>query len=459
MTTTIDGSEYIEQARQLGSRAEVEELILKLAQEGKYLKLPFEQIYVAPAIWFWAMADYFSIGTWDDFVRVPISLPTAKKLCQMFGWTLPTSKMVDLIWRQADAKLPPMPMGPPKYPYDESMMSVQRYVVHNGWVQKRLRRLTLYTKDTLVAGHKKDIVITKKLTSKSGRLGLYGWHRLDGQPIQGPNVSVRHIETYYDYSHGFRPCLSRMMCEGREMDVLDVLSCSHLCCHISSEGSLYVPDYIQPKRDGKYDEDEPDTLRESGFFQSPSVSYPHTIPFRQARNYRYERLGSKPRIKCIVIHTMEAAEHPNTAENCATWFAGPHAPRASCHFCVDENSIVQCVKEKDTAWHAPGVNHCSIGIEHAGYAKQEAPEWDDEYSRNMLTLSAMLVARLCKRYGIPIKFATAEDLKRNPVGITYHSCVSDAFKRSNHYDPGKHFPLEKYLESVRRYAAELDGDE
>jgi len=140
------------------------------------------------------------------------------------------------------------------------------------------------------------------------------------------------------------------------------------------------------------------------------------MKFIQAKHY-YQG-GNTPRL--IVIHDMEYPERPTGAEWCAEFFAGPKAPGASAHYCVDSDSVVQCVKEEDGAWHTPGrlpdrfgveINRSSIGIEHAGYARQSAEEWMDEYSQAMLRQSAALVADLCLRHDIPPVLLTSEDLK------------------------------------------------
>lgn len=86
-------------------------------------------------------------------------------------------------------------------------------------------------------------------------------------------------------------------------------------------------------------------------------------------------------IDLIIIHDMEYPETPTSAEWCAQFFAGPHAPHASAHYSIDRDSIVQSVRDEDVAWHAPGANHDGIGLEHAGYAKQSRAEWLDDYSR------------------------------------------------------------------------------
>lgn len=180
------------------------------------------------------------------------------------------------------------------------------------------------------------------------------------------------------------------------------------------------------------------------------------MTFIQARNYT--RVGEPPRkIDLVVLHTMEYPERPESAEWCANYFAGRSAPRASAHYCVDANSTVQCVRDEDVAWAAPGANHNGIQIEHAGHAKQTAEDWSDPYSQAMLKRSALLTARLCKRHGIPVRSLQAAGLKRGLRGITTHAAVSEAFKRSNHWDPGQNFPMGKYLLLVKDAMSRLDA--
>ena len=168
--------------------------------------------------------------------------------------------------------------------------------------------------------------------------------------------------------------------------------------------------------------------------------------FIQARNYT--RTSGRA-IDVIVIHTMEAPEKPDTAENIARWFAGPTAPRASAHYCIDNNSIVQGVRDQDVAWAAPGCNHNGLQLEHAGYARQRPRDWQDEYSKAMLRLSAGLSSRLCRKHSIPVRWLSAADLKAGRRGITSHANVSAAFRKSSHWDPGAGFPVTDYLRMVK----------
>lgn len=175
-----------------------------------------------------------------------------------------------------------------------------------------------------------------------------------------------------------------------------------------------------------------------------------SIPFVRAR---YFTASNGRKIDLIVIHDMEAPETNDRAELVARWFSGATSPEASAHYCVDNNSIVQCVLDKDVAWHAPGANSNGIGIEHAGYAKQRAEEWRDEYSSAELALSARLTRQLCDKYQIPQEFVDSTGLKAGRRGITTHAAVSVAFKKSTHTDPGVNFPMAYYIDLVRQAGA------
>ena len=173
--------------------------------------------------------------------------------------------------------------------------------------------------------------------------------------------------------------------------------------------------------------------------------------FIQARNYTK---ASRTAIDLIVIHTMESPDKPGTAENVAAWFAGPSAPMASAHYCVDQDSVVQTVHDHDVAWHAPGANSNGIGIEHAGYAKRTHAEWAAPSVLAMLELSAALSATLCARWDIPVVRLSPDDLKAKKRGLCGHIDCTNAFsKGKGHWDPGPAFPWDWYLERVASYIA------
>lgn len=147
----------------------------------------------------------------------------------------------------------------------------------------------------------------------------------------------------------------------------------------------------------------------------------------------------------IVIHTMETPEGVDTAEQVARWFASPGAPDASAHYCIDQDSIVQCVDPIHVAWHAPGANRWGIGVEHAGRASQTAEQWRDQASSKILALSARLVGQLCFEWDIAVRRIGPAELLAGESGICGHYDVTKAFKKSTHTDPGPNFPWDEYL--------------
>jgi hypothetical protein len=153
-------------------------------------------------------------------------------------------------------------------------------------------------------------------------------------------------------------------------------------------------------------------------------------------------------INRIVIHSMEAPEKGDTAENVAHYLSNTSV-RASAHYCIDNDSIVQCVKEEDRAWHAPP-NPNSIGLEHAGYARQSPAEWKDSFSSAMLELSATFCASLCRKYNVPPVWLSALDLQSGKRGITSHYNVVLAWHKSDHTDPGGGFPSYQYCTRVQQ---------
>lgn len=177
--------------------------------------------------------------------------------------------------------------------------------------------------------------------------------------------------------------------------------------------------------------------------------------FIQAANYTK---ANRTAIDCIVAHTMENSEKPGTARAVAHWFGGAAAPKASAHACVDNLEVVCCVHEKDVAWAAPGMNGRGYHIEHAGRAAQDDAGWQDEYSQDMLKLSAKHAAAIAKKYDIPVVKLSPEDLVAGHRGFCGHVDVTLAFKKSTHTDPGKHFPWDEYLAMVAVFMGD-EGDD
>ena len=146
---------------------------------------------------------------------------------------------------------------------------------------------------------------------------------------------------------------------------------------------------------------------------------------------------------------MEIGERDGAAEACAAWFASP-VSEVSAHYCVDADTTIQCVREADIAWHARGGNANSIGIELAGYAGQQARDWNDDYSRAVLERAATLTAGGVRSISDPDSSPARRRARRGRRGITGHADVSVAFHKSDHWDPGPTFPWDRFLRLTTR---------
>lgn len=217
-----------------------EEAVLKAALSGQipaHLKttVPVTTTWTGPdgkthTGQFFVAPDYLAIGTDDDFVRMPMSPLTAQKIADKQQAVLPTKKMVDLIYQQADAKLVARPMS-----YKGPMQSNDYLARHNEDINGDLAGVA---QSALKAGHKKDVVITNRLASKPEGVAIYGFHKANGtvwQPLQIP-----HENTYADYSHGIRLVSKTMLVDGQPMDIRQVMASKELYGLVSDEGPMTV---------------------------------------------------------------------------------------------------------------------------------------------------------------------------------------------------------------------------
>ena len=176
------------------------------------------------------LPDYLAVGSDEDFLRIPMDLHTATSVAGRLGFALPTRKMVDAIYAQSDAKLAPEPMtaGP-------QMSSTAYYVTHNDRISTQRAALDA-PPGALLAGHKKDVVLTSRLASQAGKIAIYGWHRRDGRPIQP--LSTVHGSGYADYSHGIRLVSGVVFVDGEAKSLASVLRDPELAPLLSDEGPL-----------------------------------------------------------------------------------------------------------------------------------------------------------------------------------------------------------------------------
>jgi hypothetical protein len=177
------------------------------------------------------MPDYLSIGSDDDFVRIPMTPQTAQKIADRFGCTLPTRKIVDAIDRFAELHVAPHPMT-------KEREAVATFVEHNNIIEKQRGD---YVLGLLLIGSKKDIVLTPRIFERPQRLAIYGWRLMNGQPIQP--LTIVHWNQYVDYSHGVRLVRDDIEYDGKKAKISQLLADPEQCRVVSDEGPMKPPRY------------------------------------------------------------------------------------------------------------------------------------------------------------------------------------------------------------------------
>lgn len=188
---------------------------------------------VARTVEYEVMPDYLAIGSDADFVRMPMTPYTAQAFCDAFGFVLPTRRMVNDIWTAATTHLEPLPLT-------EAREASNTFLQHHHLIE---RQLAGTPRDAFVAGTKKDVVVTPLLSSKPGKVAIYGWHYTTGAPIQP--LYTGHVDWYVDYSHGIRPVRRTMRVNGNAMSYERILADSLRHVLLSDEGVVTSPRYQQ----------------------------------------------------------------------------------------------------------------------------------------------------------------------------------------------------------------------
>jgi hypothetical protein len=188
-----------------------------------------------------ATPDYLCIGSDDDFCRIPMGPITAQKLANLFGASMPTPKLVDDIYVNADVKLAPVTYTP----VGNQNELVSKFVEHNSAIEAQ-RVAAGRPLGALVGGIKKDVVLSNRIADPANvnRVVIYGWHQLNGVPIQP--VYSGHINSYVDYSHGIRFVNKEMLIDSVVMTSTQVLTSPTLYKLLSNEtGVMPQPSYFK----------------------------------------------------------------------------------------------------------------------------------------------------------------------------------------------------------------------
>lgn len=194
------------------------------------------------SVTYFVIPEYLALGSNDDYFLIPMTPLLAQKIANAINCVLPTKRMVDQIYTASACKLRPQPIPP-----SGQMTTVPVFSQHNDSVKSlRLPLLGQYPLGTLVGGTKKDVIISNRIYTNLNPntpkpVVIYGWHQLNGSPIQP--VYNGHGETYADYSHGIRLVLDSFVVNSSYKKYAALLADPVLSVVISDEGVISKPYY------------------------------------------------------------------------------------------------------------------------------------------------------------------------------------------------------------------------
>ena len=170
-----------------------------------------------------------------------------------------------------------------------------------------------------------------------------------------------------------------------------------------------------------------------------------SIPFKACNSSNY-RQGREFPIHWICLHFT--SNNGDTAQNNADFFARESGLRASAHYFVDPNGVVQSVKDSDTAWHCGRerggsyYNDCrnanSIGIEMCSVIRNGVYMIPDETVKN----AAALVRTLMKKYNVPLSRVCRH------YDVTHKECPEPWVRNPKQWENFKKMLTEKEVEDM-----------
>jgi hypothetical protein len=235
---SMSGSQFLDFSATMSISQREDAILLQLGNKNIPSKLlsNFQEITVKStdnktSVMFKVLPDYLSIGNDEDYIRFPCAAFTAQKIADLFNCSVPTTKMVDLIWSAATTKLAPQPIPP-----SDTMCSNDYVLQENQLIQTQLHNAQ-DTSSLFIGGDKKDTVLTNQYTTHTNSVAEYGWHQLDGTVIQP--LYLGHSCDWADYSMGIRLVANEVLVNGTtKMTLAAALADSTLSALLSKEGPI-----------------------------------------------------------------------------------------------------------------------------------------------------------------------------------------------------------------------------
>jgi hypothetical protein len=179
--------------------------------------------------------------------------------------------------------------------------------------------------------------------------------------------------------------------------------------------------------------------------------------------YHHSGERSQAAIRYVVLHSTEGP----TALGAAEFFTRPGSG-GSANLVVDDHVCYRCLNDTVIPWGAPPLNTHGFHIEQAGFAAWTRAEWLTHTPT--IVRAAYKAAIRCRLYRIPARVLDVAALERDfgdipagdaggvpahpgPLrgGIVTHATISQAYRQSDHTDPGPGYPLDVFMQHLEAF--------
>jgi len=138
----------------------------------------------------------------------------------------------------------------------------------------------------------------------------------------------------------------------------------------------------------------------------------------------------KKDIQGIILHISESYG----AGDLAKLYSKIPRP-SSMHVVVDDKEYIELLPDSYTAFHTPGYNSSSIGVEIA----YESDKWSTKTSTESKIIKnlAIYCNKVINKYDIPLRLCTKTEWDSGLKGFTLHNVLDPDYA----YDPGNNFEI------------------
>jgi peptidoglycan hydrolase-like protein with peptidoglycan-binding domain len=171
------------------------------------------------------------------------------------------------------------------------------------------------------------------------------------------------------------------------------------------------------------------------------------LPYLEAAGHG----GPRSRTDLVVIHATGNPRGASAEDEAQYAHERRDDNKTSAHIYVDDDSAVRGLPLGIVAWgcYSRG-NAVSVQFELTSVG-------DASPTPATQMRAAPLVAEVCRRYGIPIRKLTADQVRAGERGICGHGDVTQAWHQGNHMDPGPMFAWGDFMRYVSNAAGAVPG--